>query len=100
MYQTKAQYDKSNMILTEMLSSPLCRDVLSNDCIKVIENFQCSMIEKEQYLAFYVRKIMSMSFDAMKTSPVESMNNAAAIACILFVIVVVVSIAVAAAAFS
>ncbi len=74
-YQTKAQYDRSNMILTEMLSSPLCQDVLSKDCIKGIEKLQCSMIDKETYLAFYVRKTISMSFDAMTTSPVESMNS-------------------------
>jgi hypothetical protein len=47
-YQTKGQYDGSNTILTEMLSSPLCQDVLSNDCIKAIEIFLCSMIKKEQ----------------------------------------------------
>ncbi len=74
MYRTKAQYDRSNMILTETLSSPGCQDVLSNDCIKAIENFQCPMIKKETYLAFYVWKTISMSFDAMTTSPVESMN--------------------------
>ncbi len=74
-YQTKAQYDRSNMILTEMLSSPLCQDVLSKNCIKAIETFQCSMIDKETYLAFYVQKTISMSFDAMTTSPVESMNS-------------------------
>jgi hypothetical protein len=44
------------MILTEMLSSLLCQDVLSKDCIKAIESFHCSMIDKETYLAFYVRK--------------------------------------------
>ncbi len=74
MYQTKAQYDRSNMILTEMLSSLWCQEVLSTDCIKAIENFPCTMIEKETYLAFYLRKTISMSFDAMTTSPVESMN--------------------------
>jgi hypothetical protein len=58
-----------------MLSSPLCQDVLSKDCIKAIEKLQCSMIDKETYLAFYVRKIISMSFDAMTMSPVESMNS-------------------------
>ncbi len=58
-----------------MLSSPLCQDELSNDCIKAIENFQCSMTDKEQYLAFHVRKKISMSIDAMTTSPVESMNS-------------------------
>jgi hypothetical protein len=75
LYQTKAQYDVPNIILTEMLSSPLCADVLSKDCIKAIENFQCSMIDKETYLAFYVWKTISMSFNAMTTSPVESMNS-------------------------
>ncbi len=74
-YQTKAQYDRSNMILTEILSSPWCQQVLSTDCIKAIENFQCTMIEKETYLAFYLRKTISMSSDAMTTSPVESMNS-------------------------
>ncbi len=58
-----------------MLSSPWCQDVLSNDCIKAIEKFQCSMIKKETYLAFYVRKTISKPFDAMTTSPVESMNS-------------------------
>ncbi len=75
MYQAKAQYNRSNMILTEMLSSPWCQEVVSTDCIKAIEKFQCTMIEKEIYLAFYLRKTISMSFDAMTTSPVESMNS-------------------------
>jgi hypothetical protein len=63
------------MILTEMLSSPLCQDVLSYDCIKAIENFQCFMIKKETYLAFYVWKTISMSSDATTRSPVKSMNS-------------------------
>jgi hypothetical protein len=63
------------MILTEMLSSPLCQDVTSTDCIKEIEKFQCSMIKKETYLSFYVWKPISMSFDAMTMSPVESINS-------------------------
>jgi hypothetical protein len=58
-----------------MLSSLLCQDVLSKDCIKEIEKLQCSMIDNETHLAFYVRKTISMSFDAMTTSPVESMNS-------------------------
>ncbi len=63
------------MILTEMLSSPSCQEILSTDCIKAIENFQYTMIEKGTYLAFYLRKTISMSFDAMTRSPVESMNS-------------------------
>jgi hypothetical protein len=74
-YRTKAQYDRSNMILTETLSSPGCQDLLSNDCIKAIENFQCSMIKNKTHLAFFAQKTISMSFDTMTTSTVESMNG-------------------------
>ncbi len=72
-YRTQSQYDRSNAILTEMLSSQMCTDALSEQCIKAIEKFQCTMIEKEPYLAFRIRKTITMSFDAMTTSPVESM---------------------------
>jgi hypothetical protein len=58
-----------------MLSQPLWQEVLSKDCIKAIEKLQCSMIDKETYLAFYVWKTISMSFDAMTMSPVQSMNS-------------------------
>jgi hypothetical protein len=53
----------------------MCKDVLSDQCIKAIEKFQCTIIEKEPNLAFYIRKTITMSFDAMTTSPVESMNS-------------------------
>ncbi len=33
------------------------------------------MIEKEPYLAFHISKTITMSFDAMTTSPVEPMNS-------------------------
>jgi hypothetical protein len=59
-----------------MLKSKWCKDSLSDDYIHMIEKFQTSMKEKENYLAFYVWSKISMSFDAMTTSPVESMNSA------------------------
>ncbi len=58
-----------------MLSSQKCSDELSLQCIKAIEKFQSTMIEKEPYLAFHFRRTITMSFDAMTTSPVESMNS-------------------------
>ncbi len=75
-YWTKDQYDRSHEILSEILKSKRCKDSLSHECIHVIEKFQTSMKKKENYLAFYVRSKISMSFDAMTTSPVESMNSA------------------------
>ena len=74
-YRSKAQYDRSNRILTKMLSSPLCWDVFSNECVNTIENFECSMTDKKQYLAFHVHTKSTMSVDAMTTSPIESMNS-------------------------
>jgi hypothetical protein len=58
-----------------MLNSKRCKDSFSDECIKMIEKFQTSMKEKENYLAFHIRLKISMSFDAMTTSPVKSMNS-------------------------
>ena len=75
-YRTKDQYDRSHEILSEMLKSKWCKDCLSDECIHMIEKFQTSMKEKKNYLVLYVRPKISMSFDAMTTSPVKSMNSA------------------------
>ncbi len=72
----KIQYDRSNEILFEMSKSKRCKDSLSDECIHMIDKFQTSMKEKENFLAFYVRSKISMTFDAMTSSPVESMNSA------------------------
>ncbi len=53
----------------------MCVKTLSSVCINAIQQFQIVMKEKECYLAFHVRSTISMSFDAMTTSPVESMNS-------------------------
>ena len=59
-----------------MLKSKWYKDSLSDECIHMIEKFQTSMKEKENYLAFYVQSKISITFDAMTTSPVKSMNSA------------------------
>jgi hypothetical protein len=58
-----------------MLDSEMCTKILSPECINAIQQFQFVIKEKQCYLAFYVRSKISMSFDAMATSPVESMNS-------------------------
>ncbi len=68
-YQTKDQYDRSHEILSEMLKSKRCKDLLSDECIHMIDKFQTSMKEKENYFVFYIRSKIS-------TSPVKSMNSA------------------------
>jgi hypothetical protein len=75
-YQTKYQYDRSHEILSEVFKSKQCTHCLSDECIHMIEKFQTSTKEKEHYLVFYIRSKIFMSFDAMATFPVESMNSA------------------------
>jgi hypothetical protein len=53
----------------------MCTKTLSPECINAIQQFQIVIKEKECYLAFYVGSKISMSFDTMTTSPVESMNS-------------------------
>jgi hypothetical protein len=65
----------NHMILSEMLVLDMCIKTLSTVCINAIQQFQIVMKEKECYLVFYVHSTISMSFDAMTTSPVESMNS-------------------------
>jgi hypothetical protein len=74
-YRTKEQYDRSHELLSEMLVLEMCTKTLSPECINAIQQFQIVIKEKECYLAFYVCSKTSMSFDAMTTSPVESMNS-------------------------
>ena len=74
-YETKAQYDKSNDILTKMLSALVSKGSINVTIKTAIEAFQTKMSNKEHHLAFWVRKHICNSFDAMTTSPVESMNK-------------------------
>ncbi len=74
-YPTKEQYDRSQELLFKMLDWEVCTKTLSPECINAIQQFQINIKEKVCYLAFYVRLKISMSFDAMTTSPVESMNS-------------------------
>jgi hypothetical protein len=75
-YWTKDQYDRSHELLSEILKSKWCKDCLSDVCIHMIEKFQTSIKEIKKYLAFYIHSKISMSFDAMTSSPVKSINSA------------------------
>ena len=73
--QTQAQYDRSHVLLTEMLQSEDAREILSLECISAVEKFQVVMKEKEQYVAYHVRLRVSLTRHAASTAPVESMNS-------------------------
>ena len=74
-YENKAQYDKSNDILTNLLSRLLLKGSIDMTTKTAIESFQTKMGNKENHLAFWVRKHICNSYDAMTTSPVESVNK-------------------------
>ena len=73
-YETKEQYIKSNTILTAVMKEAH-EDGRIHDLLKeAIEAFQLKMIGKQEYFAYYVRKFIPNCYDAMTTSPVESIN--------------------------
>jgi hypothetical protein len=74
-YQTQAQYHRLHVLLTEMLQSEQARETLSAECILAVDKFQITMKDKEQYIAYHVRKDVSLSRNVASTSPVESMNS-------------------------
>jgi len=64
-YQTQGQYERSNVLLTEMLQSEIARNILSMECISAVEKFQVVMKEKEQYVAHHVRIRLSLTRHAL-----------------------------------
>ena len=74
-YETKEQYDTSHQMVTDLVNDLYRDGMLCENMKDAISSFQIKMHNKQQYLAYYVRKNICNSFDAMTTSPVESCNN-------------------------
>lgn len=74
-YATKAQYDRSNVFISEWLRDPLTVYMLDKELVECLQSYQANLMSKEQYLAHHVRVKITMCADAMTTSPVESMND-------------------------
>jgi hypothetical protein len=74
-FENKHQYARSNGVLTDVISGLLEDGSISQKTKDAIETFQSKMSGKERYLAFWIRKSVCMTYDAMTTSPVESMNR-------------------------
>ena len=75
LFENKEQYDKAGKILTVVLDNALENSHITRQQYDAFAAFQLKLAEKEQYLAYYVRKNIPMTFDAMTTSPVESVNS-------------------------
>ena len=73
-FENKEQYNKSHQILTNVICDAFCLGILNQAVKDAIEAFQVKLHLKESYLANWVRKQIPNSYDAMTTSPVESVN--------------------------
>ncbi len=73
-YKTKHQYVKSNEILTTVVKEAYQNDRISDILKEGIEAFQVKINLKQEYLAYYLWKNIHNCYDAMTTSPVESIN--------------------------
>ena len=73
--ENKEQYDKAGKILTVVLDNALEKSHIIRQQYDAFAAFQLKLAEKEQDLAYYVWKNIPMTFDAMMTSLVESVNS-------------------------
>ena len=74
-YENKLQYVKSHSILNEVIAKVYADGLITQELKEAIETYQVKMSTKEDFLANCIRKTITISYDAMTTSPVESMNN-------------------------
>jgi hypothetical protein len=73
-FENKELYNKSNQILSTLISDAFLLRTVNQVLKDAIEAFQVKLLVKESYLANWVRKQIHNSYNAMTTSPVESVN--------------------------
>jgi hypothetical protein len=74
-YENKSQYVNSHSTLTEVIAKVYADGLITQELKEAIETDQVKISTKEHFLANYIRRTISMSYDVMTTSPVELMNN-------------------------
>jgi hypothetical protein len=74
-FENKYQYDMSSKILTNVISDAFTKGHIKQPLKDTIDAFQIKLNNKRRYLAFYIRKAIHNCYDAMTTSPCESMNS-------------------------
>ena len=74
-FENKYQYDMSNKIMTNVISDAFIKGLIKQPLKDAIDAFQIKLNNKRRYLAFYIRKTIHNCYDAMTTSPCESMNS-------------------------
>ena len=74
-FETKAQYNKANEIITNVFKDFVLNGTITEKLKDAVEAFQLKLYQKQQYIAYHVRKKIHDCYDAMTTSPVESINS-------------------------
>jgi len=74
-YTNQMNYVKSHSILTDVIAKLYSNGLITQQLKEAIERYQFKISTKEDFLAYYIRRTISMSYDAMTTSPVESVNK-------------------------
>jgi hypothetical protein len=68
------KHNTANIVQTPIINEAKSKCHLSKGLYEAFFKFQLQVHKKQPYLANWVRKSIIMSFDAMTTSPVESIN--------------------------
>jgi hypothetical protein len=74
-FVNQQQYNKSIELLTHIKNKAYQQGVISVSLKEAVDAFQVKLNNKQHYLAFWVRKTIPNCYDAMTTSPVESINS-------------------------
>ncbi len=74
-YINQKQYNKSNELLTRIINKAHHQGIISDSLKEACEAFEGKLNNKQLYLSNWVRRTVLNSYDAMTTSPVESINS-------------------------
>ena len=69
------QYKKSNELITHIINEGHQQGLISASLKEAFEALQVKLNNKQPYLSNWGRRTMPNSYDAMTTSPVESINS-------------------------
>ena len=73
--ESKNEYDRMHLQLSDFLRNDKTMEDLGKECVSAMVLFSESLVDKELYLANYIRLNITNCMDSETTSPVESQNS-------------------------
>jgi len=70
-YETKEQYNTSHQMIIDLVNDFYRDGMICENMKDAISSFQIKLHNKQQYLAYYVRKNIRNSFNAMTIHPLN-----------------------------